>query len=117
MKLIETLLKEKFDLQIDDELSFDDKKINTVKKFLNYCCDELNLDNSRNANQPSNSLFEFHFLSASGDMQTLPLEVDKDWEGTMIMFPSWLHHSVYPFYTSDNYRISIAGNIYVKMEK
>jgi hypothetical protein len=79
--------------------------------------DELNLDNSRNANQPSNSLFEFHFLSASGDMQTLPLEVDKDWEGTMIMFPSWLHHSVYPFYTSDNYRISIAGNIYVKMEK
>ena len=45
MKLIETLLKEKFDLQIDNELSFDDKKINTVKKFLNYCCDELNLDN------------------------------------------------------------------------
>jgi len=45
MKLIQTLLKEKFDLQIDDELSFDDKKITTIKKFLNYCCDELNLNN------------------------------------------------------------------------
>lgn len=79
--------------------------------------DEVSLENSRNANQPSNSLFEFHFTSASGDIQTLPLEVDQDWEGTMIMFPSWLHHSVYPFFTSDDYRISIAGNIYVKMEK
>jgi hypothetical protein len=79
--------------------------------------DEINMDNSKNANQPSNSLFEFHFTSASGDIQSLPLEIDKNWEGTMIMFPSWLHHSVYPFYTSDDYRISIAGNIYVKMEK
>lgn len=78
--------------------------------------EELNLDNSRNANQPSNSLFEFHFPYASGGIQTLPLKVDKSWEGTMIMFPSWLSHSVNPFYTSDDYRISISGNIYVNMD-
>jgi hypothetical protein len=76
--------------------------------------DEINLDNSKNANQPCNSLFEFHFISASGDISSLPLKVDKNWEGTMIMFPSWLNHSVYPFYTTDDYRISISGNIYVK---
>lgn len=45
MKLFETLLREKFELLVDNELSFDDKKILTTKKFLNYCCDELNLNN------------------------------------------------------------------------
>lgn len=44
MKLFETLLKEKFQLLVDDELSFDDKKMATTKKFLNFCCDELGLN-------------------------------------------------------------------------
>jgi hypothetical protein len=77
--------------------------------------DELNLANCRNANEPCNSLFEFCFLSSSGDIQSLPLMIDKSWEGTMIMFPSWLNHTVYPFYTSDDYRISISGNINVNL--
>jgi Zn-dependent peptidase ImmA (M78 family) len=70
MKLIETLLKEKFDLQIDDELSFDDKKINTVKKFLNYCCDELNLDNKFTC--------KIVFDRASNGIKTTAYYVDKD---------------------------------------
>ena len=74
--------------------------------------EELNLENSVNANEPGNSLFYFHFNSVSGDFHCLPLEINSDWEGTMVMFPSWLLHSVHPFYTSDDYRISIAGNIY-----
>ena len=44
MKLFETLIKEKFELLVDEDLSFDDKKMATTKKFLNYCCDELGLD-------------------------------------------------------------------------
>ena len=28
------------------------------------------------------------------------------------MFPSYLNHMVYPFYTSDEYRISMSGNIF-----
>lgn len=44
MKLFETLLKEKFELLVDEELSFDDKKVATTRKFLNFCCDELGLD-------------------------------------------------------------------------
>jgi hypothetical protein len=44
MKLFETLLKEKFELLVDDELLFDNKKLATTKKFLNFCCDELNLN-------------------------------------------------------------------------
>jgi len=42
MKLFETLLKEKFELLFDG-IDFDDKKIATTKKFLNFCCDELGL--------------------------------------------------------------------------
>jgi hypothetical protein len=77
--------------------------------------EELNYKNSKNSVQPSNSLFEFHFNYASGIMQSLPLYIDKSWEGTMIMFPSWLYHSVNPFYTTDDYRISISGNINIKI--
>ncbi len=43
MKLLETLLKNKFTLNVDKQLKFDDKKQNTSKKFLNFCCDELDL--------------------------------------------------------------------------
>jgi hypothetical protein len=78
--------------------------------------EELNQKNSKYSHQPSNSLFEFHFSHASGILQSLPLYIDKSWEGTMIMFPSWLYHSVNPFYTTDNYRISISGNIDIKIE-
>ena len=43
------------------------------------------------------------------------LPIDKAWEGTMILFPSSLNHNVYPFYTSDDYRISISGNLNQKL--
>ena len=58
------------------------------------------------------SLFEFHYNTLDGTQNTCPLIIDKSWEGTMVMFPAVLHHTVYPFYSSDGYRISIAGNIY-----
>jgi hypothetical protein len=35
----------------------------------------------------------------------------------MIMFPSSLNHMVSPFYTSDEYRISISGNLIVSSKK
>ena len=37
--------------------------------------------------------------------------IDKSWEGVMILFPADTAHQVYPFYTSDDYRISISGNL------
>ena len=38
-------------------------------------------------------------------------DVDKSFEGKGFMFRSSQAHTVYPFYTSDDYRISISGNI------
>ena len=36
--------------------------------------------------------------------------IDKTYEGYMVIFPSNLTHTVYPFYSSDDFRITIAGN-------
>ena len=57
------------------------------------------------------SKFCFVHTDALGRITQFPVPVDKSFEGTIVIFPSQLHHTVYPFYTSDDYRISISGNI------
>ena len=73
--------------------------------------EELSLPNCKNSNSPSNSLFEFIFIGFLGKIISKKINVDKTYEGTIIMFPSALNHTVHPFYTSDEYRISISGNL------
>ena len=60
------------------------------------------------------SIFEFFYNSSLGYAATCGLEVDKTWEGKVVMFPAKLMHAVHPFYTSDDYRISVSGNIGVR---
>ena len=67
--------------------------------------------NSRFANTKSNSRFQFIFSRLDGTIKAHSIDIDKSWEGKIIMFPSYLMHVVYPFYTSDEPRISVAGNI------
>jgi hypothetical protein len=50
-----------------------------------------------------------------GRIKQVPIPVDSSYEGTIMMFPSALNHGVYPFYTSDEYRISVSGNIRIKV--
>jgi hypothetical protein len=58
---------------------------------------------------------EFAFVFHNGESITNHvLGVDKRMEGYMAVFPSSLIHQVYPFYTSDDYRITISGNIFLK---
>jgi len=73
--------------------------------------EELELQNCKNANHQLNSLFCFIYLNQYGKIAENQLPIDKTWEGTMILFPSNLKHQVYPFFTSDDYRISISGNL------
>lgn len=55
---------------------------------------------------------EFEFVYYDGVKITYEaLGIDKTMEGYMAIFPSSLSHQVYPFYTSDEYRITISGNI------
>ncbi len=55
--------------------------------------------------------FEFSYANILGEHTTLPIPVDKTFNGKICMFPSAMPHAVYPFYTSDDYRITVSGNI------
>lgn len=73
--------------------------------------DEINMPNSAQSKVKKNSTFEFIYPNLGGSMQTHNIPVSKSHEGMIMMFPSFLRHVVYPFYTSDDYRISVAGNV------
>ena len=57
------------------------------------------------------STFEFTYSSVIGAQLTQRINVSKEHEGKIVMFPSGLSHTVYPFYTCDDSRISISGNV------
>jgi hypothetical protein len=44
MKLIETLIKQKFDVHFDSGLNLDGQKKYLIKKFINFCIDELEIE-------------------------------------------------------------------------
>ena len=57
-----------------------------------------------------NSCFGAITHSIIGEMQPCSLHVDKTFEGSMLLFPANMMHFVYPFYTSDEERITISAN-------
>ena len=64
-----------------------------------------NKDNDKKAGN-----FSFTYLDALGGTRIYSIPADKSFNDTVIMFPSTMMHEVYPFYTSDEYRITISGN-------
>jgi hypothetical protein len=73
--------------------------------------DEEKYSNHYRAKIFRNGKIEFFYNSLNGFQKTFLLNIDKTFEGKTILFPSSLMHIVYPFYTSTDYRISLAGNI------
>ena len=63
---------------------------------------------------PNAGTFNFLF---DAPIKQIALPVDRDMENYICMFPSSLFHCVHPFYTSDDYRVSFSGNIYLKNNK
>ena len=59
---------------------------------------------------------KFEFLSPSnnhrGGVALDTLDVDKSFEGKVMFFRSDQMHTVYPFYTTDDYRITVSGNLF-----
>lgn len=82
--------------------------------------DERKLAMMKNGNADNSSSFMFTFPQfapnrfSKGHIDHYTIRVDKSYIGRCILFPSHLHHSVSPFYTSDDYRISVSGNLYFK---
>ena len=75
--------------------------------------DERNVENCKNSRTVElASTFQFVYTTALGTIANCPMFVESGWEAKIIMFPAKLLHIVYPFQTSDEYRISIAGNLH-----
>ena len=75
--------------------------------------DERKVENVKNSRTVElASTFQFVYTTALGNIVNMPLFVESGWEGRIVMFPAKLLHMVYPFQTTDDYRISIAGNLH-----
>ena len=57
--------------------------------------------------------FQFHFTDALGAIQKKTIYADKTYEGKICLFPALLNHSVNPFFSSNDYRISVSGNVLI----
>tara|TARA_B100001057_G_scaffold158739_1_gene159288 strand:+ start:252 stop:896 length:645 start_codon:yes stop_codon:yes gene_type:complete len=62
------------------------------------------------ANGRDTSKLQFLTTSPIGDIVATHANVDQSYENKMLVFNSRLNHIVYPFYTSDDYRITVSGN-------
>ena len=72
----------------------------------------MELEWVKGSNSSSASCFQFNYYplnAIKAVQQTLHLSKEKD-EGMFLIFPANVPHQVYPFYTSDELRISISGN-------
>jgi len=75
--------------------------------------EERNMPNCKNSRTVElASTFQFVYNTALGTIANCPMFVESGWEAKIVMFPAKLLHIVYPFQTSDDYRISIAGNLH-----
>lgn len=72
--------------------------------------DEINQASSKNSNSKVPGHFQFVYNNILGEIKTFPIPADKKFNGKGLLFPSKLTHAVYPFTTSDEYRISVSGN-------
>ena len=75
--------------------------------------DEFNSLRTQNPQQRFPGCFAFYCANGMGEFTPHVIEADKEWEQVILLFPSITQHCVYPFYTSDDYRITVSGNLYL----
>lgn len=64
----------------------------------------------------STGCFNFLYANSLGKIAIKKIEADRKMENFAILFPAEMFHFVNPFYTSDDYRISISGNFKLTIE-
>lgn len=73
--------------------------------------EEKKLCPGNKSKSPLPGYFNFHYTDSVGRICHFDIAADKKMENTLLLFPAMLNHSVYPFYSSDDYRISVSGNL------
>lgn len=56
--------------------------------------------------------FGIHTPNAKGRLEHTILPSYNDWEGTICLFPAEMQHSVFPFFSSEEVRIAVSGNLF-----
>jgi hypothetical protein len=83
--------------------------------YLKIPFDKNEEDNYKNHNKSAtrhrNGRIEFIYNRLNGLQDVLTIDLDKTHEGKTLIFTNSLLHIVYPFYTTTDYRISLAGNV------
>ena len=77
--------------------------------------DEMKRNASKNSASNTPGHFGFIQANALGELRASYIPVDKTYNNKMAIFPASMMHFVNPFYTSDEYRISVAGNYLFKV--
>lgn len=78
-----------------------------------YKEDEYRYGIENKTRSDSNGAFLFVVPSDEDSVLEINLGVDKSMEGYIAMFPSNLTHMVYPFFSSEDYRITVSGNLFL----
>ena len=73
---------------------------------------ELENNSVKQSNTPRPGYFSFSYTNIFGEISNCHIAVDKKDEGRILFFPSKMVHQVFPFYTSDEYRITVSGNLH-----
>lgn len=73
--------------------------------------DEISQEFLSGCSRPEPSAFKFTYPGMLGELESYHYCVEDDMTDKLVFFPSRLHHSVNPFYSSDEVRISVSGNI------
>jgi len=60
---------------------------------------------------PSASDFQFILGQGTGQVTPINILLTPEDEGRMLFFPAWLAHQVFPFYGTEEERITVSGNI------
>ena len=75
--------------------------------------EQLQLHSVRSLSKRAGS-FSFFYLDTDGKIKERVINADREYRNIILFFPAKLMHCVYPFYTTDEYRISVSGNIVYK---
>jgi hypothetical protein len=77
--------------------------------------EELAAGPGRDGYEPENGQFVMHYTDTLGQIRQERLWIDSSRQNSICLFPNTMIHHVSPFYSTDRWRISVAGNLKFKV--
>lgn len=79
--------------------------------------DEVNSGPGQGKQKNKNGCFSFIYDEKEADIREAVYLGDTKSEGTLLLFPAALPHLVYPFFSTNEERISFSGNLFLKTDE